>query len=102
MPPGLTGLTINDYHMVMKKVRIAELKSRLSEHLRAVKRGETIVVLERDSPIARITPLEAGRSPLVVRPRSERAVPLARIPLPAPLKLRTDVVALLAEERGAR
>jgi antitoxin (DNA-binding transcriptional repressor) of toxin-antitoxin stability system len=98
----LTDLAINDYHMVMKNVRIAELKSRLSEHLRAVKRGETIVVLERDSPIARITPLEARRSPLVVRPRPARAVPLAGLSLPAPLKLRTDVVALLIKERGAR
>jgi antitoxin (DNA-binding transcriptional repressor) of toxin-antitoxin stability system len=95
-------MTINDYHIVMKKVRIAELKSRLSEHLRAVKRGETIVILERDSPIARITPLEPKRSPLVIRPRSARAVSPAKVPLPAPLKLRTDVVALLALERGAR
>jgi antitoxin (DNA-binding transcriptional repressor) of toxin-antitoxin stability system len=86
----------------MKKVRIAELKSRLSEHLRAVKRGEAILVLDRDTPIARITSLEPKRSPLVVRPRTARAVPPAEIPLPAPLKLKTDVLALLLEERGAR
>ncbi len=86
----------------MKKVRIAELKSRLSEHLRAVKRGETVVILERESPIARITPLKPEPSPLVIRRRSARAIPPGRIPLPAPLKLTTDVVALLMEERGSR
>ena len=95
-------MTRNDYHRVMKKVRVAELKSRLSEHLRAVKRGQTITILERDSPIARITPLESRRSPLVVRPRPARAVPLADIPLPAPLNLKTDAVVLLTQERGER
>lgn len=86
----------------MKKARIADLKSRLSEHLRAVKRGQTIIILERDTPIARITPLESKGVSLQIRPRSARAVPLADIALPAPLKLKTDVVALLAQERGER
>ena len=95
-------MTRNDYHVVMKSVRIAELKSRLSEHLRAVKRGQTITILERDSPIARITPLKSKSSPLVTRPRSARAIPLSEIPLPAPLSLRTDIGVLLAQERGER
>ena len=34
----------------MKTVRIAELKARLSEYLRAVRRGETIAVLDRETP----------------------------------------------------
>ena len=33
--------------MVMTDVRIADLKSRLSEHLRRVRRGESITVLEK-------------------------------------------------------
>jgi antitoxin (DNA-binding transcriptional repressor) of toxin-antitoxin stability system len=88
--------------MVMRKVRVAELKSRLSEHLRAVKRGQTLLVLDRETPIARISPLGSKASPLVIRPRSARALKLAEIPLPAPLKLKTDIVALLAQERGER
>ncbi len=86
----------------MLKVRVAELKSRLSEHLRAVKRGQTITILERDSPIARLTPLESKGSRLVIRPRSARAARLADIPLPAPLNLKTDIAILLAQERGER
>ena len=35
----------------MREVRIAELKSRLSEYLRAVRNGETISVLDRETPI---------------------------------------------------
>ena len=41
----------------MKTVRIAELKSRLSAYLRAVRNGETIAVLDRETPVAQIVPV---------------------------------------------
>ncbi|MGH2737132.1 MAG: type II toxin-antitoxin system Phd/YefM family antitoxin [Actinomycetota bacterium] len=41
----------------MRHVKIAELKDRLSEHLRAVEKGAEVVVTDRDRPIARIVPL---------------------------------------------
>jgi antitoxin (DNA-binding transcriptional repressor) of toxin-antitoxin stability system len=37
--------------MVMKQARIAELKARLSEYLRSVRRGETVTILDRDTPL---------------------------------------------------
>jgi prevent-host-death family protein len=40
----------------MAAVRIAELKARLSEHLRSVRKGRTLTVLDRDTPVARIVP----------------------------------------------
>jgi prevent-host-death family protein len=43
----------------MKAVRIADLKARLSERLREVRRGRTITVLDRDTPIARLVPYES-------------------------------------------
>ena len=39
----------------MKRVSVTELKNQLSKYLRMVKRGETIVVVERSVPIARLT-----------------------------------------------
>lgn len=39
-----------------ERVGIRELKSRLSEYLRRVKAGETIVITERGRPIGRIVP----------------------------------------------
>lgn len=42
--------------MVMKSVNIAELKNRLSRYLRAVRRGESLLVRDRDRVIARIEP----------------------------------------------
>jgi antitoxin (DNA-binding transcriptional repressor) of toxin-antitoxin stability system len=43
-------MTIYGHNTNMRQVRIAELKSRLSEYLRAVRRGETIAVLDRETP----------------------------------------------------
>ncbi len=40
----------------MKRVKIAELKDRLSEHLRAVEQGAEVIVTDRNRPIARIIP----------------------------------------------
>jgi antitoxin (DNA-binding transcriptional repressor) of toxin-antitoxin stability system len=42
----------------MKTVKIAELKNRLSHYLRAVRRGESILVCDRDRVIARIDRVE--------------------------------------------
>jgi antitoxin (DNA-binding transcriptional repressor) of toxin-antitoxin stability system len=51
----------------MDTVRIAALKARLSEHLRAVRRGRTLTVLDRDRAIARIAPYDGKRGPLSIR-----------------------------------
>jgi prevent-host-death family protein len=45
----------------MKAVKIAELKDRLSEHLRAVESGAEVVVTDRGRPIARIVPFSSGQ-----------------------------------------
>jgi prevent-host-death family protein len=84
--------------MTMKQVRIAELKARLSEYLRAVRRGESIAVLDRDTPVAQIVPLH-DRLPLRVRKPAPGSPPPHRVPLPKPAKLNVDVVELLLEER---
>jgi prevent-host-death family protein len=44
----------------MRSVKIAELKDRLSEHLRAVEQGAEVVVTDRNRPIARIVPVSAS------------------------------------------
>jgi prevent-host-death family protein len=82
----------------MKQVRIAELKARLSEYLRAVRRGETIAVLDRDTPVAQIVPVRE-RSALRVRMPAPGAPLLNRVRLPKPAKLNVDIVELLLEER---
>ncbi len=83
----------------MSSVRIADLKSRLSEHLRKVRRGWSLTVLDRDTPIARIVPYEDNGASLKVRAPRPGAPKLQRVPLPPPLRLRKDVVRFLMEER---
>lgn len=85
----------------MKKIRIADLKARLSAHLRAVRRGESIAVLDRDTPIARIVPFEDGPRLRMRGPALGAPAP-GRVPRPAPLEIGLDVVDLLIEERQSR
>jgi prevent-host-death family protein len=82
----------------MKQVRIAELKARLSEYLRAVRRGETVAVLDRDTPIAHIVPV-LDRPKLTIRKPAPGTPPLNRIKVPKGRKLKLDIVDLLLEER---
>src|SRR2546429_482507 len=43
----------------MRSVNVATLKNRLSHYLREVRRGEEILIRDRNVPIARIVPLSA-------------------------------------------
>jgi prevent-host-death family protein len=91
-------MTNYSHNMVMKQVRIAELKARLSEYLRTVRQGETIAVLDRDTPVAQIVPFREQRA-LRIRKPAPAAPPLNRVRRPKPLKLKVDVAQLLLEER---
>ena len=81
----------------MKTVGIADLKAHLSEHLRAVRKGRTLTVLDRDSPIARLVPVQAG--PLEVRKATRRA---ADLPSQRPTTPATNSLAVLLEDRARR
>lgn len=81
----------------MSDVGIAELKARLSEHLRAVRNGGTVTVLDRDTPIARIVPYAAA--PLEIRKARRRLRDLKLPPKPAK---RTDSLATLVDDRRRR
>jgi prevent-host-death family protein len=85
----------------MKTVRIADLKARLSKHLRGVRSGHPLTVMDRETPIARIVPYEAGSDALVVRRPAPDAPPLQEVKLPPPLRLRRDIVQVLLEDRSA-
>jgi antitoxin (DNA-binding transcriptional repressor) of toxin-antitoxin stability system len=47
----------------MKKASVSYLKAHLSAELKAVRAGETVIVMDRDHPVARLVPLaESGGS----------------------------------------
>ncbi len=98
------------YVLAMKSVNIAELKNRLSHYLRMVRRGEAVLVRDRDRVIARIEP--AGGSASEHKNDSDRLLDLelkgivrrgrggisskllAKLP-----KTNADVLATLLQER---
>jgi antitoxin (DNA-binding transcriptional repressor) of toxin-antitoxin stability system len=81
----------------MSEVGIADLKARLSEHLRSVRNGNTLTVLDRDTPIAQIIPYSTRT--LDVRKATRRLRDLKLPPKPAK---RTDSVAVLLDDRRRR
>ena len=94
----------------MKRARIAELKNRLSYYLRFVRRGQSVLIYDRDLAIARIDPV---RSPATFESADwiadlEQAgilraptVPLPRDWLGKRIPAKGDVVAALLEERDS-
>jgi prevent-host-death family protein len=91
-------MTISGHNVTMRQVGIAELKARLSEYLRAVRRGETIAVLDRETPVAQIVPARE-RFGLRVRKRAPGTPPPNRVALPKSAGVNVDIVQLLLEER---
>jgi prevent-host-death family protein len=81
----------------MKGVGIADLKARLSEHIKSVRQGQTLTVLDRDTPVARIVPVTTDT--LEVRKATRRPSDLV---LPAPPAMATDSLAILLEDRRRR
>jgi prevent-host-death family protein len=91
----------------MKNARISELRDRLSEYLARVRKGETVIVYDRDTPIARIDPIppapdwpewvrEAIRRGIVTPPRIRDG---ARLPDPVKPKKPVGLLEALLEER---
>lgn len=87
----------------MKTATISHAKNHLSELLAGVKRGETVLILERDRPIARIVPVEPSErddderlADLERRGIIRRAMRPARKTLPPPIELPEGVSILEA------
>ena len=81
------------------KVKISELKAHLSEYLRKVQGGQSVTVLDRDTPIAVLSPPPSAqaRTSLALRKGGGR---LSSIRVQPALSVRTDSVALLLEDRS--
>jgi prevent-host-death family protein len=89
------------YDQVMKTVQISHLKAHLSEHLRDVRAGETLTVLDRATPVAQIVPLRGGGKRLAVRPAR---VAFGRVARPTATDVSSQALAeaLAAERQTAR
>ncbi len=92
----------------MEKTNISNLKNRLSEYLRKVRAGETVLVLDRNRPIARIERVGelSGADGRLARLEAAGLVRRATGALPRKLlaaerpRSRRSVLAALIEERS--
>jgi len=87
--------------MVMINIKIADLKAHLSEHLRRVRGGEVLTILDRTTPIAQVVPFEGPPATLRVRHPLRKSKRLQAVRLPPRIRLEYDIVDLLMEERQA-
>ena len=80
-------------------VNVAELKARLSHYLRMVRQGQPITVLDRKTPIARLTPATGSGEKLRVRKatRDPKTVLIPERPAGD-----TDSLAILLADRQSR
>jgi len=95
----------------MEKATISELKNRLSAFLAKVKAGQTVLVFDRDEPIARLerVPPEARPDDRLLRleragllRRARAPLPLAELHEPGPSAGASVLQALLEERRESR
>lgn len=71
----------------MEKATISELKNSLSAYLKKVRAGQSVLILDRDQPIARIERIEATGAADDALARLERAGLVRRGRAPLPLEL---------------
>ena len=95
----------------MEKATISQLKNSLSRYLRKVRAGASILVLDRDEPVARLERVEPGGAAADRAARLERAgllrrggkpLDVAGLRRPAPRARKSVVEALLDDRRGGR
>ena len=95
----------------MKRASISEAKNRLSAYLALVRRGETILITDRNVPVAQIVPLAASADPGdeerlrdlerrgVIRRAKLRPGRDFLKSLPRPVRAKGDALAALLAER---
>ena len=85
----------------MKVVRISELKSHLSQHLRGVEAGQILEITDRARPIARVIPIarEVNELDLIPAQRPFTSVRKRRFPRAKPSVNSLEALRL---ERGTR
>lgn len=85
----------------MKQTTVSNLKAKLSAFLADVRRGETVIVCDRKTPIAQLTPVKSNPNGLQVEEASADLGELAKI-RPVRLRRRVDLLAMLREDRNQR
>jgi prevent-host-death family protein len=93
----------------MKTVNVARLKNHLSAYLAHVRKGEHVLIKDRNTPIAKIVPLGVVEDEEILALASAGTVSLPDLPRKLPnwfddlvksRKMKTSAASLIAEERN--
>lgn len=85
----------------MTIVNTSELKAKLSSYLAAVRRGETVIVCDRHTPIARLVPVDSRATDLDVDDAKRSPAEIAAC-IPVRLVKAIDPIEMLLEDRARR
>jgi prevent-host-death family protein len=85
----------------MKRAKVSELKARLSAYLTEVRNGNTVIVCDRNTPIAQVIPFHDNADDFEIR---EASRPISELfsGNPVPLRKKVNVDKILKETRGER
>ena len=72
----LTFETRYSHNEAMKKVKVSELKTKLSSYQTEVRNGDTVIVCDRKTPIAQLIPFDANAEGLQIQ---EASRPIAEL-----------------------
>ena len=97
----MTVETICGHHRAMKNAKVSELKASLSAYLDEVRRGGSVVVCDRKTPIARIVPFLEDAEGFQVKEPSGSVRELEDAPRVS-VRPGIDPDRALAESRGGR
>ena len=99
--PGIDLMTTSSHNEDMKAAKVSELKAQLSAYLSEVRRGDTVIVYDRNTPIARLVPFQEEPDDVVIVEPSAAPSSLRKIKGVRPKK-RIDIDKLLRESRQGR
>lgn len=94
-------MTIYSHNEDMKKANVSELKARLSAYLSDVRGGGTVIVYDRNTPIARLVPFQENSDDLIIIESSAAPASLKKIKGVRPKK-RVDIDKVLRDLRRDR
>jgi len=81
----------------MIKVKIAELKAKLSGFLRQVRGGEEVIVTDRDTPVAKIVPYQISEERLIIHPAKKPPSIIGQLKFPKARTAMSSLDALLED-----
>ncbi len=92
----LVVASIQGYYSLMETMTISSFKATISEQLRKIRKGESILISDRETPIALVSPVEPVPGIRVRPPKTGYAPPP---PLPP---IRHDPLEYLLADRAVR